>query len=220
MTLPITILVLGLLASLSPSTIVVFILLLDTTRARVNATAFLIGWIVSLIVVFGLAYVVGGGSALRQGNGRTAVDAVEILLGVGLTVLGVRQWRIREQPRSPSGFTKGFTGRLRELRPMEAAIVGVLKQPWALTAAAAMLVVRDSTAVVAAIIALVVFTLASTATVALTFLYYARRPGEAKVRLAELRTRLARAGPAVLVAVSLVVGAYLIAHGAAELTSA
>ncbi|MGO9220767.1 MAG: hypothetical protein ACLP5E_23860 [Streptosporangiaceae bacterium] len=40
MGLVITIALLGLLASVSPSTIVVFILLLATTRARVNAAAF------------------------------------------------------------------------------------------------------------------------------------------------------------------------------------
>jgi hypothetical protein len=39
MTLLITVLVLGVLGSLSPTTIVVFILLLATTRARVNAAA-------------------------------------------------------------------------------------------------------------------------------------------------------------------------------------
>ena len=43
MSLVIPIVLLGLLASVSPSTIVVFILLLATTRARVNAAAFLIG---------------------------------------------------------------------------------------------------------------------------------------------------------------------------------
>ena len=37
-------LLLGLMASLSPVTIVVFILLLRTKRARVNAFGFLVGW--------------------------------------------------------------------------------------------------------------------------------------------------------------------------------
>jgi hypothetical protein len=44
MSLVITILLLGLLAGLSPATIIVFILVLATTRAKVNAAAFLIGW--------------------------------------------------------------------------------------------------------------------------------------------------------------------------------
>ena len=60
MSLVIPILLLGLLASLSPATIIVFILLLATTRAKVNAAAFLIGWSVSLVVVFSVSYEVGG----------------------------------------------------------------------------------------------------------------------------------------------------------------
>ncbi len=60
MSLVITILLFGLLASLSPATIVVFILLLATTRAKVNAAAFLIGWSFSLVIVFSVSYAVGG----------------------------------------------------------------------------------------------------------------------------------------------------------------
>ena len=49
------ILVLAVLASISPVTLVVFLLLLATSRARINAGAFLIGWTVSLTVVFSLS---------------------------------------------------------------------------------------------------------------------------------------------------------------------
>ena len=103
MTLLITVLVLGMLGSLSPTTIVVFILLLATTRARVNAAAFLIGWSISLIVVFALAYLAGGAHSVRQGSGHTAVEIVEILLGLGLVGVGARRWRRRARP-----LTKGL----------------------------------------------------------------------------------------------------------------
>ena len=59
MSLVIPILLLGLLASFSPSTMIVFILLLATARARVNAAAFLIGWCVSLVLVFAVGYAIG-----------------------------------------------------------------------------------------------------------------------------------------------------------------
>ncbi len=48
-------LLLGLMSSLSPATIVVFILLLATTRPRLKALAFLAGWAVSLTLVFALS---------------------------------------------------------------------------------------------------------------------------------------------------------------------
>ena len=73
MSLLISVGLLGLLASVSPSTIVVFILLLATARARLNAAAFLIGWSVSLIIVFAATYALGGDRATQHGSGSTAV---------------------------------------------------------------------------------------------------------------------------------------------------
>ena len=214
MTLLITVLVLGMLGSPSPSTIVVFILLLATTRARVNAAAFLIGWSISLIVVFALAYLAGGAHSLRQGSGHTAVQIVEVLLGLALVGVGARHWRRRRRPRPPTkGFVKDITGHLTGPGPIEATAVGVLEQPWTLTAAAAVIVVRHYSAVIVAVVAFVLFTLASTATVGLTYLYYARRPGQAEAHLSALRGRLVAAGPALVAAVSMVVGVFLVADG-------
>jgi len=213
MSLVITILLLGLLASLSPATIVVFLLLLATTRAKVNAAAFLIGWSVSLVVVFSISYVVGGTRTAEQGGGRTVVEIIEILFGLGLLFVADRQWRHRNRARTPSGVTRNLTARLEKLNPWQAAIVGVLKQPWALTAAAAVVVIRDHVAWEIAILAFLVFMVVSTATVGLTFLYFARRPGEAQGRLEALRDRVVRTGPTIAVLLYLLVGLYLIADG-------
>jgi hypothetical protein len=211
--LVITIGLLGLLASVSPSTIVVFILLLATARARVNAAAFLIGWSVSLIIVFAVSYAVGGARATQHGSGSTAVDVIEILLGIALAVAAARQWRRRNQPRTGSGVTKKFNARLKELHPWEAAAVGVLEQPWTLTAAAAVILVRHHSAFLIVVFAFLAFALLSTATVGLIFLYFARRPGEAEAHLSDLRDRLAHAGPAIFAIVSAAVGVFLIIDG-------
>ncbi len=126
MSLVITIVLLGLLASVSPSTIVVFILLLATARARVNAAAFLIGWSLSLIIVFAVSYAIGEVRATQHGSGSTAVEVIEILLGVALAFAAARQWRRRDRPRTSSGVTKKFTARLKQLNPWEAATVGLI----------------------------------------------------------------------------------------------
>ena len=142
MGLIVSVLFLGLLASLSPSTIVVFILLLATTRAPANAAAFLVGWCVSLVIVFTASYALGGAEANQHGSGRIAVDVIEILLGLALFAAAVRQWRRRDIPRTGSEVTRRLTEHLEQLNPWQAAIVGVLEQPWTLTAALA--VVLDS----------------------------------------------------------------------------
>ena len=213
MSVVITIVLLGLLASVSPSTIIVFILLLDTARARVNAAAFLIGWSVSLLIVFTASYAVGGADILQHGSGDKAVKVVEILLGAALAVAAARQWRHRDRPRTGSGVTKKFTARLKQLHPWEAAAVGVIEQPWTITAAAAVLLVRHHAALLIVVTAFLAFALLLTATIGLIFLYYARRPGQARARLSDLRDRLVKAGPVVFAIVSLVVGVYLIVDG-------
>ncbi len=215
MSLVISVAVLGLLASLSPSTIVVFILLLATTRASANAAAFIIGWSVSLTIVFAVSYAIGGARGTQYGSGGTTVKAVEILLGAVLVFVAARQWRRRNQPRTPSRVTRKFSARLKELHPWEAATVGVLEQPWTLTAAAAVVLVRHHSAFPIVVFAFLAFALLSTATVGLIFLYFARRPGEAEAHLSELRDRLGRAGPAIFAIASAAVGVYLIIDGIA-----
>jgi Sap, sulfolipid-1-addressing protein len=214
MSLLITILVLGLLASLSPTTILVFILLLSTARARPNAAAFLIGWSISLTVVFAFSYFLGGAHSMRQHSGRIVVDAIEILLGIALIGVGAREWRKRNEPRERAGVPSSLAVRLNRVNPVQATMVGVLEQPWTITAAAAVVVARHHAALVVAVLAFLVFTFVSTATVGLIFLYHGRHPGEAEAQLSALRDRVIRAGPALLTIVSLAVGVYLIADGA------
>jgi hypothetical protein len=60
-----------------------------------------------------------------------------------------------------------------------AGLVGVLKKPWAITAAAAAIVVNDHTDRLLTITAFVCFAAVSTATVGLMYGYYARSPVEA-----------------------------------------
>ena len=204
---------LGLLASVSPSTIVVFILLLATARARVNAAAFLIGWSVSLIIVFAVSYGIGGVRATQHGSGRTAVEVIEIMLGAALAFAAARQWRHRDRPRTSSRVAEKFNARLKQLNPWEAATVGVLEQPWTLTAAAAVVLVRHHSAFLVVVFAFLAFALLSTATIGLIFLYFARRPGQAEAHLSDLRDRLVRAGPAILAIVSAAVGVFLIIDG-------
>ena len=99
------------------------------------------------------------------------------------------------------------------LTPPGAALVGILKQPWAITTAAALVVVHDANTRVGVALAFVLFTVASTATVGLIFLYYAWHTGDAEIRLALLRDRVTAAGPALGTAVAAVVGVFLIIHG-------
>ena len=208
------IVLIGLLASLSPTTIVGFILLLSTTRARVNAIAFLVGWGVSLAVVFGLSFALGGTRLVSHGSGKTAVAVVEVFLGVASIYLSARQWRRRHLPHKSSGVTTALTKRLKEIRPWQAAIVGMAEQPWTLTASAAIIAVRHHLSAGVALLAFLLFTIASTATVGLIYLYFEFRPGSAEAQLERLRLWVEQTGPVLFAVVLLLVGLFLIVDGA------
>jgi len=213
------ILVLAVLASVSPVTLVVFILLLATTRARINAGAFLIGWAVSLTVVFSLSYLLGMYHGLQTGGGGTALATFEVVLGLGLVVTAGWQWRRRDAPRSGVGVPKDLAERLKRLDPWGAAVLGVLKQPWSLTAAAALVLVHNHSAFVEAVIAFAVFAVVSTATVGAMYVYYSRDPDEASARLAELNAWVVNAGPRVIAIVSFGIGLVLAIDGLRSLGS-
>ena len=208
---------LGLMASMSPATIVVFVLVLDTSRARVNAAAFLLGWGLSLTLVFAGSFALAASGASKTEGGRTSVSALEILLGVVLLGVALRLWRRRVAVPTSSTASGGggdrLVERMRGLTPAGAAVVGVLKQPWALTTSAALVVVHSHTSGLLDLVAFAVFTIASTATVGLMFLYYARNPAEASTRLATLRDRMESAGPTAGAVTGLLVGVFLVVHG-------
>jgi len=212
MGLILSILALGLMASLSPATIVVFILVLGTARARVNAGAFLVGWAVSLTVVFTVGYLVGASRSTHQGGGRTGVLVVQLLVGLGLVIAGGHQWQRRHDVSEASVGTDesragAWSARLDDLGPRGAAAVGVLKQPWAITTAAAVVVAHHHSSPLVTLIAFACFVVASTASVGLMYLFYARRPGEATAYLAQLRNRVVAAGPTVFAVAAMAVGA-------------
>lgn len=211
------ILLLGLLASISPVTLAVFLLLLATTRARLNAGAFLIGWTVSVTVVFGLSYAIGSYHGVRSTGGRNALAALELLLGAGLMVVGVWQWRRRNRPSSRPAVSPGLQERLKGLDPWGAAVLGVLKQPWSLTAAAALVLVHHHSALVVALIAFLIFAAVSTASVGGIYIYYAREPDQADARLADLYARVVRLGPTLVAALSFVIGLVLAFDGLSTL---
>jgi hypothetical protein len=206
--------VLAVLASISPVTLVVFILLLATTRARINASAFLIGWGISMTVVFSLSYLLGSYHGLHGEGGDRAVAVVEVILGAGFVALAVWQWRKRgEESGHPVGVPPDLAERLKGLNPPGAALLGVLKQPWSLTAAAALVLVHDQSAFVVAVIAFAIFAVVSTATVGAMYLYYRRQPDEANTRLGELMAWVVNAGPTVIAVASLGIGLVLLFDG-------
>jgi hypothetical protein len=147
------------------------------------------------------------------------VVVIEVALGCALVVAGIRQWRRRTEAMD---ITDGWQARLLsggvdDLSPRGAALFGVLKQPWAITMAAAVAVVHHQPPRLVALIAFACFAVASTASVVLMYLYYARKPAEAKAFLADLRSRAVAVAPAVFAVAACLVGAFLVLDGLTDM---
>ena len=208
----ITVALLGLLAALDPIRPVVFVLVLRTEGALVNAIALLIGWAVSLTVLFlvGFAISDAGNSAGRTSRHPTRTSVLELLVGVTLLVIAARQWRKRNDEATHLATPQAILRRLDGMTPRSAGLVGMLLQPRTLTIAAAIVIARDHSSFASLIIGFGVFALLSTAGLLGILAYNVRKPDEARIRLTGLVTRLEQSGPSLFAGLMAFGGVYLL----------
>lgn len=82
--------------ALSPIPIIAVVLMLVTKRARSNGPAFVAGWLAGLAIVGAIVLaVVGSAGASDQGEPKTWVSVLELVLGVLLVLAAGRRWRDR-----------------------------------------------------------------------------------------------------------------------------
>jgi hypothetical protein len=82
--------------ALSPVPIIAVVLLLTTARARANGPAFVLGWLVGLGIVGAIVLALAGpGGASEEGQPAAWVSWLKLLLGLGLVLVAVRQFRGR-----------------------------------------------------------------------------------------------------------------------------
>lgn len=79
--------------AISPTPIVVVLLMLFSPGGRKNALAYLIGWVVGLgllaILVFALLET---GRSVLESSSAFSRPAIQVLLGIGVIWIGIRQW--------------------------------------------------------------------------------------------------------------------------------
>ena len=82
--------------ALSPVPIIAVVLMLTTARARANGPAFVLGWLVGLGIVGAIVLALAGpGGASEKGQPAAWVSWLKLLLGLGLVLVAVRQFRGR-----------------------------------------------------------------------------------------------------------------------------
>jgi threonine/homoserine/homoserine lactone efflux protein len=103
--------------ALSPIPIIAVVLILTTKRARSNGPAFVLGWLLGLGVVGAIVLAIAGPSEGSSAGGpATWVSWLEIVLGVGLLLVALRQFRGRPHGEEQAPMPK-WMGAIDDFKP-------------------------------------------------------------------------------------------------------
>ena len=200
--------IIGLVITLSPLTLVAFILLLAAKGGIWKGLAFILGWMACLVAVIAAVILATGGDPPRQHTApSTAVLVIKALLGVLLIWIGIRRRRRRGLPRKPPTWM----GWLDRMSPWAAVGFGAFMQPWSLVAIGAATVVQAKLSTVGDWLALVMFCLLATSSFLVMELYAALAPEAAQARLGRVQTWIDTHTDQAIIIGSLALGGLLLA---------
>jgi hypothetical protein len=209
--------------AISPVPIIAVILMLFSSRAKVNGPIFLLGWVVALALVSGVAYVIADtGNASTSTAAADGVSWVQIVFGVLFLLLAGRSWRNRPEPGTEPEMPKWMAG-IDGFAPAKALgfgllLAGVNPKNLLLAAGAGSALALIGLSTMEAVVSLVVFVVIGSLTIAGPVLYYLVGGERAKTQLDSVKGWLAVHNDAVMTVLFLVFGVNLIAKGIPPLT--
>ena len=204
--------------AISPVPIIAVILMLFSRRARVNGPSFLLGWVLGLAIVSGVAYALS--DAADTASDSSASDTVswfKIILGALSLFFAVRNWRHRPAPGAAPKMPKWMAG-TDAFTPVRSIGLGVLlssinPKNLILAIAAATGVAQLGVSTSDAAVGIVVFVVLASVTIAAPVVYYLVGGEPAQSQLDELKEWLGAHNAAVMAVLFLVFGAVLISKG-------
>ena len=209
--------------ALSPIPIVAVVLMLGTPKARSNGPAFAIGWVAGLVIVSVIVLLVAGDADQADSGSSDVVNIVKLAFGLLLLRIAVQQWRGRpksgEEPTLPT-----WMAAIDEFRPgkslgLGALLSGVNPKNLALTAAAAATIAQAGLSGGETTVAVAVFVVIGSVTVAGPVLVYLLMGDKAAHLLATMKGFMSAYNNVIMMIVCLVLGAKLIGNGIAGLSA-
>jgi Sap, sulfolipid-1-addressing protein len=210
--------------AISPVPIIAVILMLFSGRARLNGPLFLLGWAAGLAIAGGVVYALAdAGDAGTDSGSSDTVSWLKMLLGVLLLFLSGRDWRQRPAPGGEPEMPKWMAG-VDALSPAAAVGLGFLlsavnPKNLALTIGAAAGLAQLGVSTVDAVVALIVYVVIASLTIAGPVVYYLTGGAKAETHLDELKEWLTFHNAAVMAVLLLVFGVVLIAQSLATLSA-
>jgi len=220
-TLILTVLGLGLAVALcSPVSVVTVIVLLSMPAGRRRAIAFVVGWLLAIVVIGAVAVFVLHGqdfSSTKTTPSKTA-SAVEILVGCIILLVSGRAFRRRSHAaKAPSAETPKWLSRLDQTNWLLAVLVGAFMLTYSLTVAAACEILKADVSTADNVVAFAVFALASITTIVAPIVVVLVQPERSAERLKGWRLWLLGNSRTVGLVALMVIGAILIARGIHDL---
>ncbi len=208
--------------ALVPIPIIAVILMLTTPRARINGPVFIVGWLIGLALIGILVLAVSGPAGASTDDGpATWVSVLLLLLGVGLVLLGIKQWRSRprdgEEPATPK-----WMGAVAEFGPVKALLAGIVlmalnPKNLVLALGAAAGIVSSGLSTTDEAIVYTVFALVATIGVATPVVIFFALGKRAGPILESIKTWMGHNNAVIMAVLCLVIGVKLIGDGIAGL---
>jgi hypothetical protein len=215
-TLILTVIALGLAAAFcSPVSVVTVIVLLTMPAGRRRAIAFVIGWLLAIVVI-GLVSVFALHGADFSSHERTPsriASALEIAVGCLAVLVSLRALHRRREGAAETSETPKWLDRLDRTNWLLGVLVGAFMLTYSLTVAAAAEILKANVSRADGVIAFAAFALASITTIAAPIVLVAVRPERSQERLAVWRRWLLGNSRTIGLVALLVIGALLVARG-------
>ena len=206
--------------ALSPIPIVAVVVVLGAPRARTAGPAFALGWIAGLLAV-SVVVVLLVGSASDPDSDDPDVNWLKLGIGIVFLLMAAKQWTKRPRPgREPE--VPGWMATIDSATPPRAALLGMAlsganPKNLALTLTAAASIAEAGLDTTDTAIAVAVFTLLGSITVAGSVLFYLLAGDRAARPLAAVKQFMADNNAVIMMVVLLLLGAKLLGDGLAGL---
>ena len=202
----------GLVVTLEPIPLTAMILLLAAEGGLLKGLGYVIGWLLTLVLIVAVTVAVTGGQPLLpQTSPSTAALTIKLVIGAILVFTGYRRWNrplsgIPKERRDPK-----WMSRVDRINPIAAAGLAFLLQPWVLVTAGVANIAEAKLSSPLEYFAVFAFCLICSASYLTMEIYAAARPAQVKATLPSLLAWINGHRDQAIVFLSLGLGLYLVA---------
>jgi hypothetical protein len=209
---------------LSPIPIVGVVVMLSTPQARSNGPAFLLGWIFGLTALGALVLLVASGAeASESGQPANWVSVLKLVLGVGLLLLAVKQWKGRPAPGADAALPAWMSA-VDHFTATRSAALGVALAAFnpknlILVVGGASAIAQTGVAAGSQAVAMAIFILIGTIGTGVPVLLFFTMGERSERMLDELKGWMAQNNATIMAVICLLIGAKLLGDGLTGLTA-